>query len=154
MFTRRIAFAAVMASLATGIASCGADQDTAVTGSNTLTLQVTNVVDAVGSSTRAELVMNVDYGEQAPTWTFAETTLQTSPASFEDTLADLPEGEFSLAVVAEPPPGSASGTAQKGVGCEFTFLLGQDEQVTVAINGLNAFGDKGYGECSAEVTRQ
>ena len=60
-------------------------------------------MDAVGSTTRAELAKTVDYGQQAPTWTFAEATLESSPATFSDDLADLPEGEFTLAVIAEPP---------------------------------------------------
>jgi hypothetical protein len=34
-----------------------------------------------------------------------------------------------------------------------SVTLGADEQVTVSIAGLNEFGDKGYGECKATVTR-
>lgn len=154
MITRIIAAATVLSSVVTGIVACGEDQDTTATGTNSLTLAVSNVVDAIGSSTRAELVKNVDYGQQAPTWTFAETTLQTSPASFEDLLSDLPQGEFSLMVVAEPAPESATGAAQKGLGCELSLILGEREDVTVSIDGLNAFGDKGYGQCTAEVTRR
>jgi hypothetical protein len=32
--------------------------------------------------------------------------------------------------------------------------MGRDESVTITIDGLNEFGDKGYGPCVATVTRK
>jgi hypothetical protein len=34
-----------------------------------------------------------------------------------------------------------------------TALLGKDETVRISIEGLNEFGDKGYGQCTATITR-
>ena len=45
------------------------------------------------------------------------------------------------------------GAKGKGQGCEMTFVMGKDETVTIAIDGLNEFADKGYEPCAATITR-
>jgi hypothetical protein len=136
-----------------GLSGCGEDVDTAATGSNTLVVEVVDITDAQGSALRAELAKNVDPMSKPPMWNFLEADVTSSPFAYSETLGDLPEGEFSLAVIAEPPPGTAEGTAQKGIGCDMAFTLGKDDTLTVTIDGLNAFGDKGYGACTATMTR-
>lgn len=136
-----------------GLSGCGQDLDTVDSGTNTLIVQVQDVTDAQGSALRAELVKNVDPMSKPPVWNFMEADVTTSPFSYSQTVGELPEGEFSLAVIAEPPAGTAQGAAQKGIGCETTLMLGKDDTLTVTIDGLNPFGDKGYGECSATMSR-
>lgn len=63
------------------------------------------------------------------------------------------ERHFDLSVIAEPAEGTATGTAQEGIGCGMTFAVGEAERVTVTIDGLQDFGDKGYGPCNATVER-
>lgn len=133
------------------LGACGQDVvETA--GTNTLTVEVTNLVGAQGSELTAELSKNVDYMQKAPVWTLLTTSVTGSPFSDSVTVTQLPEGEFDLSVTA----GSDKGTEVakvKGQACEMSFTMGRDESVTITIDGLNEFGDKGYGPCAATVTR-
>jgi hypothetical protein len=133
-----------------GLSGCGRDVET--TGTNTLTVEVEDLVGAQGSQVRGDLTKNVDYLQQAPIWTVFDTAVTSSPFSTSSTLPGLPEGEFGLTVTAGPG-GKSRPEDVKGQGCEMSFLLGKDDKVTVTIAGLNAFGDKGYGECKATITR-
>ena len=113
---------------------------------------MTNLVGAQGSELTAELSKNVDYLQKAPVWTLLTTSVTSSPFSYSDTVPQLPEGEFDLSVRA----GSDQDTEVakvKGQACEMSFMMGRDERVTITIDGLNEFGDKGYGPCVATVTR-
>jgi hypothetical protein len=148
---RVVAFAGVVLCLAVGVTGCGQDE-VATTGTNSLTVEVVDLVGATGSELRGELSMNVDYGQTAPTWTMLTTPVTASPFTHSDTLGQLPEGEFGLFVTAGSA-GTTETAKTKGQGCEMSVTLGADEQVTVSIAGLNEFGDKGYGECEATVTR-
>ena len=134
------------------LGACGSDV-VETTGTNTLTVEVTNLVEAQGSELTAELSKNVDYMQKAPVWTVLVTSVTSSPFSYSDTVPQLPEGEFGLSVRA----GSDQGTEVakvKGQACEMSFTMGRDESVTITIDGLNDFGDKGYGPCVATVTRK
>jgi hypothetical protein len=151
--SRRGAWILVLALCAPLIGLTGCGRDTVeTTGTSSLTVEVTELVGAQGSQLSAELSKNVDYLEKAPTWTLLTTTVTSSPFAFSDTVAQLPEGEFGLFVQA-----GLQGTSQKdqvkGQGCEMTVVLGKDEKVSISIDGLNEFGDKGYGQCKATVTR-
>jgi hypothetical protein len=137
--------------LAIGLSSCAHEQvDT--TGTNSVTVEVANLVGAQNTELTAEMSMNVDYGQKAPVWTFLTTTVTGSPFSFADSLGQLPEGEFDLMVRAGSDEQTEAAKG-KGQGCEMTYVMGKDETVTIAIDGLNEFGDKGYGPCAATVTR-
>jgi hypothetical protein len=134
------------------LGACG-DDVVETTGTNTLTVEVTNLVEAQGSELTAELSKNVDYTQKAPVWTLLTTSVTSSPFSYSDTVPQLPEGEFDLSVRA----GSDKGTEPakvKGQACDMSFTMGRDESVTITIDGLNDFGDKGYGPCVATVTRK
>ena len=137
--------------LVLGLSSCG-QEEVNITGTNSLTVEVANLVGAQDSELTAEMSMNVDYGQRAPVWTLLTTTVTGSPFSFADSLGQLPEGEFDLMVRAGSDEG-AEAAKGKGQGCEMTFVMGKDETVTIAIDGLNEFADKGYGPCAATVTR-
>jgi hypothetical protein len=65
----------------------------------------------------------------------------------------LPEGEFDLSVRAGSDKGTEAAKI-KGQACDMSFTMGRDESVTITIDGLNDFGDKGYGPCVATVTRK
>ena len=148
----RLALLALCVPGAIWIGGCG-ERAVETTGTSTLTVEVTDLVGAQGSELSAEMVKNVDYLEKAPVWTFLTTTVDASPFTYSDTVAQLPEGEFGLMVRA----GSDKQTEiakGKGQGCEMTFQLGEGESVTITITGLNDFGDKGYGPCAATVNRQ
>lgn len=134
-----------------GVVGCGQDDERA-TGTNALTVEVVNLVGAEGSQLTGELSKNVDYGHTAPTWPLLSTTVTASPFSFSDTVAQLPEGEFDLTVQAGLA-GTSEAAKVKGQACELSLTLGKDEKVTVTIDGLNEFGEKGYGECAATITR-
>lgn len=110
-------------------------------------------MDAQGAQLRAELVRNVDYGQQPQVCSAFEVPDDASPFTASQTLQQMPQGGFDLLVVAEPAKGTAAGTDQKGVGCDDTFLLGAQEQVTITIDGRNDFSDKGYGPCNASQQR-
>lgn len=145
-------FLAVLVPVGLLLGACGEDV-VETTGTNTLTVEVTNLVGAQGSELTAELGMNVDYLQEAPVWTLLTTSVTASPFSYSDTVPQLPEGEFDLSVRA----GSDKDTEMaksKGQACEMSFTMGRDETVTIAIDGLNEFGDKGYGPCAATVTRK
>jgi hypothetical protein len=101
----------------------------------------------------AELGRNVDYTQEAPVWTFLVTSVTGSPFSYSDTVPQLPEGEFDLSVRAGSDKDVETAKA-KGQACEMSFTMGRDESVTITIDGLNEFGDKGYGPCAATVTRK
>ncbi len=133
------------------LSSCG-QEEVNTTGTNSLTVEVTNLVGAQNSELTAEMGMNVDYGQEAPVWTFLTTTVTGSPFSSADTLEKLPEGQFDLTVLAGSDTKTEAAKV-KGQGCEMTFQMGKDETLTIAIDGLNEFGDKGYGPCAATVTR-
>jgi hypothetical protein len=137
--------------LALGVAGCGQDEVVTV-GTNTLTVEVTNLVGADGSQLAAELTKNVDYGQTAPTWQMFGSDVTASPFSASATLERLPEGEFGLTLNAGVA-GDSQKEQVKGQGCEMSFVLGKDETVTIRIDGLNAFGDKGYGDCRATTVR-
>jgi hypothetical protein len=137
--------------LAMGLSSCG-QEEVDTTGTNTLTVEVANLVGAQDSELTAEMSMNVDYGQEAPVWTLLTTTVTGSPFSFADSLEQLPEGEFDLMVRAGSDE-QTEGAKGKGQGCEMTFVMGTDETVTIAIDGLNEFADKGYEPCAATITR-
>ena len=134
------------------LGACGEDV-VETTGTNTLTVEVTNLVGAQGSELTAELSKNVDYLQEAPVWTLLTTSVTASPFSYSDTVPQLPEGEFDLSVRAGSDKG-AEAAKGKGQACEMSFTMGRDESVTIAIDGLNEFGDKGYGPCTATVTRK
>lgn len=134
-----------------GVAGCGQDP-VQTTGTNSLTVQVNGLVGAKGSQLTAELSKGVDYGQTAPTWTVISTTVTSSPFASSGSVEQLPEGEFGLVVLAGSA-GKSEVEQVKGQGCEMTVVLGRDEQVTIAIDGLNQFGAKGYGECAASITR-
>lgn len=123
------------------------------TGSSTLTIVVVNLMDAEGSRLHGELVKNVEPTRIAPTWAVLRRAVDASPYTASTTLTRMPEGEFSLTVVAEPAGGTASAKEQKGFGCELTFQMGAQRQVTVTINGLDPYGDRGYGTCDASFDR-
>lgn len=142
---------AVTLPLALGVAGCGQDEVVTV-GTNTLTVEVTNLVGADGSQLTAELSKNVDYGQTAPTWQLFGTDVTASPFSANATLERLPEGGFDLSLNAGVP-GESQKEQVKGQGCEMSFTMGRDETVTIRIDGLNAFGDKGYGDCKATIVR-
>ena len=135
--------------LGVGLSACGSDVES--TGTNTLTVEVTNLVGAQDSELRGELSLNVDYGQQAPTWQLLTTTVTASPFSYRDTVEQLPEGEFNLTILAGSDEKSQAADV-KGQGCEMAFTMGKDQSVTITVDGLNEFGDKGYGPCNA--TRQ
>lgn len=137
--------------LPVAVVGCGQDEE-ATTGSNSVTVEVVDLVGATGSELNAELRKNVDYGQTPPVWTLLTTTVTDSPFTYRDTVAQLPEGEFDLAVMAGSDGKSESATV-KGQGCGMAFTLGKDETVTVSIAGLHEFGEKGYGECTATLTR-
>ncbi len=137
--------------LVVGVVGCGQD-DEPTTGTNSLTVEVVNLVGAEGSQLEGELSKNVDYGQTAPTWALLTTNVTASPFSYSETVEALPEGEFDLTVQAGSAEKSEAAKV-KGQACEMSLTLGKDEKVTVTIDGLNEFGDKGYGECSATVTR-
>lgn len=149
--TIRVVALVLVVPLVTGISACGKDAEQ-TTGTNSLTIELSQLVNATGSDLKAELSKNVDYGKTAPTWSFPTQAVTSSPFSYKGTLDNLPEGEFNLSVQA-----GLAGTSQKaqvkGQACEMSFLLGNAEKVTIAITGLNEFGDKGYGECKATLTR-
>ena len=149
--TRRAAVIALCLPAALWLGSCGQGADQA-TGTSSLTIEVVNLVGAQGSQLSAELVKNVDYLEKAPMWTFLTTDVDASPFEYSDTQGLLPEGEFGLMVRAGSDKQTETAKG-KGQGCEMTVLLGKDEAVTVSIDGLNDFGDKGYGPCAAQVSR-
>ena len=132
------------------LAACG--EDVVTTGTNTLTVEVTNLLGAQGSELTAELRKNVDYTQTAPVWTLLTTSVTASPFSYSDTVPQLPEGEFDLSVMAGSQKQSEVARV-KGQACEMSFTMGRDESVTITIDGLNDFGDKGYGPCAATVTR-
>jgi hypothetical protein len=134
------------------LGACGEDV-VETTGTNTLTVEVTNLVGAQGSELTAELSKNVDYMQKAPVWTFLVTSVTSSPFSYSDTVPQLPEGEFDLSVTAGSDK-DAEATKAKGQSCEMSFTMGRDESVTITIDGLNPFGDKGYGPCAATVTQK
>jgi hypothetical protein len=135
------------------ISSTGCGRDTVeTTGTNSLSVEVTELVGAQGSQLSAELAKSVDYLQKAPTWTLLTTTVTSSPFDFSDTVARLPEGEFGLFVQAGSE-GKSEKDQVKGQGCEMTVQLGKDEKVSISIEGLNEFGDKGYGQCRATITR-
>ena len=131
---------------------CGQDVTTE-TGTNSLTLEVVDLVGAQGSQLGADMIKKVDYGQKPPVWNFLDTAVPESPFSYSETVQQLPEGEFDLMVRAGSDK-SGEVAQGKGQGCEMTFQLGRDESVTITITGLNDFGDKGYGPCSATVTRK
>ena len=133
------------------LGACGEDV-VETTGTNTLTVEVANLVGAQGSELTAELSKNVDYFQEAPVWTFLTTPVTGSPFSYSDTVPQLPEGEFDLSVRAGSEKGTETGEV-KGQACEMSFTMGRDERVTITIDGLNDFGDKGYEPCTATVTR-
>ena len=133
------------------LGACGEDV-VETTGTNTLTVEVTNLVGAQGSELTAELSKNVDYMQKAPVWTLLTTSVTSSPFSYSDTVPQLPEGEFDLLVMAGSQKDTKVATV-KGQACEMSFTMGRDERVTITIDGLNDFGDKGYGPCAATVTR-
>jgi hypothetical protein len=142
---------AVCIPMGTLLGACGQDVET--TGTNTLTVEVSNLVGAQGSELTAELIKDVDYMQKAPVWTLLTTTVTGSPFSYSDTVRQLPEGEFTLLVKA----GSDKGTELakvKGQACEVTFTMGRDETVTITMDGLSEFVDKGYEPCMATVTRK
>lgn len=153
MSRTRWAIAVLCACIPVGLSlgACG-QEVVETTGTSTLTVEVANLVGASGSELTAELTKNVDYGQEAPVWTALATSVTASPFSYSDTVAQLPEGEFGLTLKAGSDKQTETAKG-KGQGCEMTFLLGQDENVTIAIDGLNDFGDKGYGPCAATVTR-
>ena len=134
------------------VGACGQDV-VETTGTNTLTVEVTNLVGAQGSELTAELRENVDYLQEAPVWTLLTTSVAASPFSYSDTVPQLPEGEFDLVVRAGSDK-DAEAAKVKGQACEMSFTMGRDERVRITIDGLNAFGDKGSGPCAATVTRQ
>jgi len=134
------------------LGACGEDV-VETTGTNTLTVEVTNLVGAQGSELTAELSQNVDYMQKAPVWTLLTTSVTSSPFSYSDTVPQLPEGEFDLSVRAGSDKGTDV-TKVKGQACDMSFTMGRDESVTITIDGLNDFGDKGYGPCVATVTRK
>jgi hypothetical protein len=134
------------------LGACGEDV-VETTGTNTLTVEVTNLVGAQGSELTAELSKNVDYLQEAPVWTLLTTSVTASPFSYSDTVQQLPEGEFDLSVRAGSEKDTKVATV-KGQACGMSFTMGRDESVTIAIDGLNEFGDKGYGPCTATVTRE
>lgn len=134
------------------LGACGEDV-VETTGTNTLTVEVTNLVGAQGSELTAELSKNVDYMQTAPVWTLLTTSVTSSPFSYSDTVPQLPEGEFDLSVRAGSDKDTEAAKV-KGQACEMSFTMGRDETVTITIDGLNAFGDKGYGPCEATVTRK
>lgn len=142
---------AVCVPLVVGVVGCGQD-DEPTTGTNSLTVEVVNLVGGEDSRLAGELAKNVDYGQAAPTWALLSTEVTASPFSFSDTVEQLPEGEFDLTVHAGLA-GTSEAAKVKGQGCEMSLTLGKDEKVTVTIDGLNEFGDKGYGECAAAITR-
>ena len=113
---------------------------------------MTNLLGAQGSELTAELRKNVDYTQTAPVWTLLTTSVTASPFSYSDTVPQLPEGEFDLSVMAGSQKQSEVARV-KGQACEMSFTMGRDENVTITIDGLNDFGDKGYGPCAATVTR-
>ena len=80
------------------LGACGEDV-VETTGTNTLTVEVTNLVGAQGSELTAELSQNVDYLQTAPVWSLLTTSVTASPFSYSDTVPQLPEGEFDLSVV-------------------------------------------------------
>ena len=134
------------------LGACGSDV-VETTGTNTLTVEVTNLVEAQGSELTAELSKNVDYMQKAPVWTLLTTSVTSSPFSYSDTVPQLPEGEFDLSVRAGSDKGTEAAKV-KGQACDMSFTMGRDESVTITIDGLNDFGDKGYGPCVATVTRK
>jgi hypothetical protein len=134
------------------LGACGEDV-VETTGTNALTVEVANLVGAQGSELTAELSKNVDYMQKAPVWTLLTTSVTASPFSSSDTVQQLPEGEFDLSVRAGSDK-DAEVAKVKGQACEMSFTMGRDESVTIAIDGLNEFGDKGYGPCTATVTRK
>lgn len=134
------------------VGACGQDV-VETTGTNSVTVEVANVVGAQGSTMTGELRKNVDYLQEAPVWALLTTSVTGSPFSYSDTVPQLPEGEFDLMVSAGSDAGSQQAKV-KGQACEMTFTMGRDESVTITIDGLNQFGDKGYGPCAATVTRQ
>ena len=134
------------------LGACGEDV-VETTGTNTVTVEVTNLVGAQGSELSAELSKNVDYMQEAPVWTLLTTSVTSSPFSYSDTVPQLPEGEFGLSVRAGSDKGTEAAKV-KGQACDMSFTMGRDESVTITIDGLNDFGDKGYGPCVATVTRK
>ena len=146
---KRVLAVAICLSMGIAVAACGGEVESI--GTNTLTVAVTNLVGAQDSELRAELGLNVDYLQQAPTWEFLTTTVTASPFGYRDTVQQLPEGEFTLSINAGSDEKSQAAEV-KGQGCEMNFTMGMDETVTITIDGLNEFGDKGYGPCNA--TRQ
>lgn len=148
---RRVLASALCIPLAVGVCGCGQDE-VATTGTNTLTVEVVNLVGAQGSDLSAELSKNVDYGQQAPVWTLPATPVTGSPFAHSETLTQLPEGEFDLTVRAGSDQ-KTQAAAVKGQACEMSLVMGKDETVTITIDGLNEFGDKGYGDCAATITR-
>lgn len=147
----RVGAFALALPLVLGVSACGKDVEQ-TTGTNSLTIELSQLVNATGSELTAELRKNVDYGKTAPTWSFPAAAVTASPFTYRGTVDNLPEGEFDLTVQS-----GLAGTSQKaqvkGQACEMSLRLGKDEKATIAITGLNEFGDKGYGECRATVTR-
>ncbi len=150
---RAFAVGAVFLALTVAVAGCGEDERP--TGTSSLTVELTNLVGAAGSQTRADLSQDAgDYFSQTPTWEFLTTEATSSPYSVTDTVAQLPEGDFLLSITAGSDEDS-QGASVKGQGCEMTLTLGQGEDVTITIDGLNEFADQGgYGECAATIVRE
>lgn len=143
-FVRVLGGSALSVAMVVGLAACG----TSTTGTSSLTVELTNLVGAQGSQLRAELIKNVDYGQKAPVWEFLTTEVPASPFAYTGTVENLPDGDFSLAVIAGSEK-KTQAAAVKGQGCEMTLTLGKGEHATIAIDGLNEFGEKGYGDCRA-----
>lgn len=135
---------AAAVAMTVGLAACG----TETTGTSSLTVELTNLVGAEGSQLRAELTKKVDYGQKPPIWEFLTTTVSTSPFAHTGTVEDLPDGDFTLVVLAGSDEKSKAAEV-KGQGCEITVTLGEGERATFAIEGLNEFGEQGYGACRA-----
>lgn len=133
--------------LVAGSTACGRDVSADV-GTNSLTVQVTNLVGAQGSQMHGELIRNVDYLDRAPVWQLLTVDVTGSPFSASDTVDQLPEGEYDLTIVAGSDSKSQA-AGVKGQGCEMSLTLGKDDHATLVIDGLNEFGDKGYGPCNA-----
>ncbi|MGB7962345.1 MAG: hypothetical protein WCF12_05205 [Propionicimonas sp.] len=143
-FGRVLGVSALALATAAGLAGCGSD----TSGTSSLTVELTDLVGAEGTQLRAELRKTAGYFEEAPVWEFLTTTVSDSPFAQTGTVEELPDGEFTLVVLAGSDEKSKVAEV-KGQGCEMTLALGKGEHATIAIDGLNEFGEKGYGECRA-----
>ena len=134
-----------------GLVACG-PQDNSQDGnsqeSGSLTVELSGLQGADGTELSATLSeADVSGLASARTWDFLTTTVPGSPYDYTDTLGEVPPGAYVLGVVAGTDV-TSDVAAVKGQGCEMDVTIGPGEAVVLRINGLNQFGDKGYGPCN------